>query len=140
MIVAIGNDHAGTQLKTKIIERLKQKGFQVINFGTDLDESVDYPDFAHPVAQSIQNKEADFAIVICGSGNGVNMVVNKYSEVRSALCWNTEIAALSRQHNNANIIAVPARFVSDDLALAMVDTFLSTEFEGGRHQLRVSKI
>lgn len=140
MIVAIGNDHAGTQLKTKIIERLKQKGFQVINFGTDLDESVDYPDFAHPVAQSIQNKEADFAIVICGSGNGVNMVVNKYSEVRSALCWNTEIATLSRQHNNANIIAVPARFVSDDLALAMVDTFLSTEFEGGRHQLRVSKI
>lgn len=140
MIVAIGNDHAGTQLKTKIIERLKQKGFQVINFGTDLDESVDYPDFAHPVAQSIQNKEADFAIVICGSGNGVNMVVNKYSEVRSALCWNTEIAALSRQHNNANIIAVPARFVSDDLTLAMVDTFLSTEFEGGRHQLRVSKI
>lgn len=140
MIVAIGNDHAGTQLKTKIIERLKQKGFQVINFGTDLDESVDYPDFAHPVAQSIQNKEADFAIVICGSGNGVNMVVNKYNEVRSALCWNTEIAALSRQHNNANIIAVPARFVSDDLALAMVDTFLSTEFEGGRHQLRVSKI
>lgn len=140
MIVAIGNDHAGTQLKTKITERLKQKGFQVINFGTDLDESVDYPDFAHPVAQSIQNKEADFAIVICGSGNGVNMVVNKYREVRSALCWNTEIAALSRQHNNANIIAVPARFVSDDLALAMVDTFLSTEFEGGRHQLRVSKI
>jgi len=140
MIVAIGNDHAGTQLKTKIIERLKQKGFQVSNFGTDLDESVDYPDFAHPVAQSIQNKEADFAIVVCGSGNGVNMVVNKYSDVRSALCWNTEIAALARQHNNANIIAVPARFVSDDLALAMVDTFLSTEFEGGRHQLRVSKI
>jgi ribose 5-phosphate isomerase B len=140
MIVAIGNDHAGTQLKTKIIERLKQKGFQVINFGTDLDESVDYPDFAHPVAQSIQNKEADFAIVVCGSGNGVNIVVNKYSDVRSALCWNTEIAALARQHNNANIIAVPARFVSDDLALAMVDTFLSTEFEGGRHQLRVSKI
>jgi ribose 5-phosphate isomerase B len=140
MIVAIGNDHAGTQLKTKIIERLKQKGFQVINFGTDLDDSVDYPDFAHPVAQSIQNKEADFAIVVCGSGNGVNMVVNKYSDVRSALCWNTEIAALARQHNNANIIAVPARFVSDDLALAMVDTFLSTEFEGGRHQLRVSKI
>ena len=140
MIVASGNDHAGTQLKTKIIERLKQKGFQVINFGTDLDDSVDYPDFAHPVAQSIQNKEADFAIVVCGSGNGVNMVVNKYSDVRSALCWNTEIAALARQHNNANIIAVPARFVSDDLALAMVDTFLSTEFEGGRHQLRVSKI
>ena len=140
MIVAIGNDHAGTQLKTKIIERLKQKGFQVINFGTDLDESVDYPDFAHPVAQSIQNKEADFAIVVCGSGNGVNMVVNKYSDVRSALCWNTEIAALARQHNNANIIAVPARFVSDDLALAIVDTFFSTEFEGGRHQLRVSKI
>lgn len=140
MIVAIGNDHAGTQLKTKIIERLKQKGFQVINFGTDLDESVDYPDFAHPVAQSIQNKEADFAIVVCGSGNGVNIVVNKYSDVRSALCWNTEIAALARQHNNANIIAVPARFVSDDLALAMVETFLSTEFEGGRHQLRVSKI
>ena len=140
MIVAIGNDHAGTQLKTKIIELLKQKGFQVINFGTDLDDSVDYPDFANPVAQSIQNKEADFAIVVCGSGNGVNMVVNKYSDVRSALCWNTEIAALARQHNNANIIAVPARFVSDDLALAMVDTFLSTEFEGGRHQLRVSKI
>ena len=140
MIVAIGNDHAGTQLKTKIIERLKQKGFQVINFGTDLDDSVYYPDFAHPVAQSIQNKEADFAIVVCGSGNGVNMVVNKYSDVRYALCWNTEIAALARQHNNANIIAVPARFVSDDLALAMVDTFLSTEFEGGRHQLRVSKI
>lgn len=111
-----------------------------MNYGTDQNESVDYPDFAHPVGKSIQENKVDLAIVICGSGNGVNMVVNKYPKVRSALCWNTELAALARSHNNANILAIPARFVSVEVAIEMVNTFLTTPFEGGRHQNRVEKI
>jgi len=140
MKLAIGNDHAGADLKKKIVDLLEEQKIEVINYGTDQNESVDYPDFAHPVGVSIQENKADLAIVICGSGNGVNMVVNKYSKVRSALCWNNELAALARSHNNANILAIPARFVSDEVAIEMVDTFLTTPFEGGRHQNRVEKI
>jgi ribose 5-phosphate isomerase B len=140
MKLAIGNDHAGSDLKKKIVNLLKDQNIEVINYGTDQNESVDYPDFAHPVGRSIQENKVDLAIVICGSGNGVNMVVNKYSKVRSALCWNTELAALARSHNNANILAIPARFVSEEVAIEMVDTFLTTPFEGGRHQNRVEKI
>ena len=140
MKLAIGNDHAGSDLKKKIVNLLKDQNIEVINYGTDQNESVDYPDFAHPVGRSIQENKVDLAIVICGSGNGVNMVVNKYSKVRSALCWNTELAGLARRHNNANILAIPARFVSEEVAMEMVNTFLTTPFEGGRHQNRVEKI
>jgi ribose 5-phosphate isomerase B len=140
MKLAIGNDHAGSDLKKKIVNLLKDQNIEVVNYGTDQNESVDYPDFAHPVGKSIQENKVDLAIVICGSGNGVNMVVNKYSKVRSALCWNTELAGLARSHNNANILAIPARFVSEEVAMEMVNTFLTTPFEGGRHQNRVEKI
>ena len=140
MKLAIGNDHAGSDLKKKIVNLLKDQNIEVINYGTDQNESVDYPDFAHPVGRSIQENKVDLAIVICGSGNGVNMVVNKYSKVRSALCWNTELAGLARSHNNANILAIPARFGSEEVAMEMVNTFLTTPFEGGRHQNRVEKI
>jgi ribose 5-phosphate isomerase B len=140
MKLAIGNDHAGSDLKKKIVNLLKDQNIEVVNYGTDQNESVDYPDFAHPVGKAIQENKVDLAIVICGSGNGVNMVVNKYSKVRSALCWNTELAALARSHNNANILAIPARFVSEEVAIEMVNTFLTTTFEGGRHQNRVEKI
>ena len=140
MKLAIGNDHAGSDLKKKIVNLLKDQNIEVINYGTDQNESVDYPDFAHPVGRSIQENKVDLAIVICGSGNGVNMVVNKYSKVRSALCWNTELAGLARSHNNANILAIPARFVSEEVAIEIVNTFLTTSFEGGRHQNRVEKI
>ena len=140
MKLAIGNDHAGSDLKKKIVNLLEDQNIEVVNYGTDQNESVDYPDFAHPVGNSIQKNKVDIAIVICGSGNGVNMVVNKYSKVRSALCWNTELAALARSHNNANILAIPARFVSEEVAIEMVNTFLTTSFEGGRHQNRVEKI
>lgn len=140
MKLAIGNDHAGSDLKKKIVALLEDKNIEVVNYGTDQNESVDYPDFAHPVGKSIQENKVDLAIVICGSGNGVNMVVNKYSKVRSALCWNTDLAALARSHNNANILAIPARFVSEEVAIEMVNTFLTTPFEGGRHQNRVEKI
>ena len=140
MKLAIGNDHAGSDLKKKIVNLLQAQNIEVVNYGTDQNESVDYPDFAHPVGKSIQENKVDLAIVICGSGNGVNMVVNKYPKVRSALCWNTELAALARSHNNANILAIPARFVSEEVAIEMVNTFLTTPFEGGRHQNRVTKI
>ena len=140
MKLAIGNDHAGSDLKKKIVNLLEAQNIEVVNYGTDQNESVDYPDFAHPVGKSIQENKVDLAIVICGSGNGVNMVVNKYPKVRSALCWNTELAALARSHNNANILAIPARFVSEEVAIKMVNTFLTTLFEGGRHQNRVEKI
>jgi ribose 5-phosphate isomerase B len=140
MKLAIGNDHAGSDIKKKIVNLLQAQNIEVVNYGTDQNESVDYPDFAHPVGKSIQENKVDLAIVICGSGNGVNMVVNKYPKVRSALCWNTELAALARSHNNANILAIPARFVSEEVAIEMVNTFLTTLFEGGRHQNRVEKI
>lgn len=140
MKVSIGNDHAGTDYKFDIIKHLKTKGYIINNHGTNAGDSVDYPDFVHPVAHDITNKTSDFGIIICGSGNGANMTANKHQNVRSALCWNKEIAALARQHNNANILSIPSRFTSLPQALEMVDTFLNTDFEGGRHEKRIKKI
>ena len=140
MKIAIGNDHAGSDYKHTIVDHLKSKGHEVLNFGTDTLDSVDYPDFGHQVAQAVQNGEADYGIVICGSGNGIAMSVNKHQKVRAALCWMKEIAVLAREHNDANILSIPARYTSKQQAIAMVDAFLGTAFEGGRHQRRVDKI
>jgi ribose 5-phosphate isomerase B len=140
MKIAIGNDHAGTAYKNAIISALESKGHELINHGTNSDESVDYPDFGHLVAQSVTKGEALFGIVICGSGNGIAMTVNKHAGARAALCWTKEIAVLARQHNDANIISIPARFTSINQAVEMVEAFLETAFEGGRHQNRVAKI
>ncbi|MFC2579288.1 MAG: ribose 5-phosphate isomerase B [Bacteroidota bacterium] len=140
MSIGVASDHAGYELKTKVIKYLKSKGCVVHDFGTDSAESVDYPDYAHKLASAVESGSCQFGIAICGSGNGVNMTVNHHRKVRGALCWTPEIAALARQHNNANIISLPARFIEASIALQMVDVFLSTDFEGGRHQRRVEKI
>jgi ribose 5-phosphate isomerase B len=140
MKIAIGNDHAGPEYKLAIVEMLKNAGHEVINHGTDSSDSVDYPDFGHPVALDVVKGNADFGIVICGSGNGINMTVNKHQGIRAALCWTKEIAELARQHNDANIISIPARYTAIKQAVEMVEVFLKTDFEGGRHQNRVDKI
>ncbi len=140
MKIAIGCDHAGFPYKTPIVKFLEKDGYEVIDYGTDSLDSVDYPDFVHPVASMVDAGEADKGILICGSGNGVCMTGNKHEGVRAALSWKREIAALARQHNDANVICIPARFVSKRLAVDMVKIFLTTEFEGGRHQRRVNKI
>jgi ribose 5-phosphate isomerase B len=140
MKISIGNDHAGPDYKHAIVEMLIAKGYEVTNYGTDSVASVDYPDFAHKVATDVSGGKADFGIIICGSGNGIAMTANKHAKVRAALCWMKEIAALARQHNDANIISIPARYTSIPQAVEMVNTFLNTEFEGGRHQKRVDKI
>ncbi len=140
MKISIGNDHAGPDYKKAIVTMLQAKGHEVTNYGTDTTESVDYPDFGHAVAKDVSEGKADLGIVICGSGNGIAMTVNKHAKVRAALCWTKEIAALARLHNDANIISIPARYTSIQQAIEMVETFLSTEFEGGRHQTRVNKI
>lgn len=140
MKISIGADHAGFDLKETIRELLKQKGHEVKDFGAYSEESVDYPDFAHPVAEAVESGEANLGIVICGSGNGINMAVNKHQGIRSALCWLPELASLARQHNNANVLALPARFISEDVAMACVNAFLEADFEGGRHERRVNKI
>ena len=140
MNISIGNDHAGTDYKFRIIEFLKSKNIEVTNYGTDTDSSVDYPDFVHPVAKDVVSKKAKYGILLCGSANGVAMTANKYKEVRAGLCWSKEIVELIRQHNNANILCIPARYTSIPQALKMVEIFLETEFEGGRHQNRVNKI
>jgi ribose 5-phosphate isomerase B len=140
MKISIGNDHAGPDYKHAIVEMLIAKGHEVTNYGTDSVDSVDYPDFGHKVATDVSEGKADFGIIICGSGNGIAMTANKHAKVRAALCWMKEIAALARQHNDANIISIPARYTSIPQAVEMVDTFLNTEFEGGRHQNRVDKI
>lgn len=139
MKIAIGGDHAGYAYK----EQIKQKlvgDHEIIDFGTDSIESTDYPDYAHPLATSVEEKDADFGILICGSGNGVCMTANKHQDVRAALCWNGQIAFLARRHNNANVICIPARFVAFELALEMIEVFLNTAFEAGRHNRRVEKI
>ena len=140
MKISIGNDHAGPEYKKAIIEMLKANGYKVTNYGTDSGDSVDYPDFAHPVALDVESKRVDFGIINCGSGNGNSISANKHQGIRAALCWTKEIAVLARQHNDANIISIPARFTSIPQALEMVQTFLNTDFEGGRHQNRVNKI
>lgn len=140
MKISIGSDHAGFDYKEVIIKFLEEKSFTVQDFGTHSSESVDYPDFAHPVSKEVNDNEDTMGILICGSGNGVSIAANKHSNVRAALCWNEEISSLARLHNNANICSLPARFIDLDTAKKIVETFLTTEFEGGRHQRRVGKI
>lgn len=138
--VAIGCDHAGFIYKEDIISFLEGKGLAFKDFGTHSLESVDYPDFAHPVAEAVANKEMAFGILLCGSANGVAITANKHQKIRAAICWGEELAELARKHNDANIICIPARFVSEGDTERMVDIFLHTEFEGGRHERRVEKI
>ena len=140
MKIAIGGDHAGFSYKKNIIKYLEEKGHEVTDYGTNSLESTDYPDYAHPLSDSIENKTNELGILICGSGNGVCMTANKHQQVRAALCWNTQVAFLSRLHNDANVICVPARFVALELAYEMVDMFVNTKFEAGRHERRVNKI
>lgn len=140
MRISIGSDHAGFGLKQVVVEHLREQGHLVTDAGTMKSESTDYPDYAHVVAEGVEKGTTEFGIVICGSGNGVNITANKHHGVRSALAWNEEVARLSREHNDANVLALPARYVDDALAIRMVDVFLDTHFEGGRHQRRVEKI
>jgi ribose 5-phosphate isomerase B len=138
--IALGCDHAGFILKNPILNHLREKGYDVLDFGTNSDASADYADFAHPTASAVENGKADLGVLICGSGNGIAITANKHQQIRCALCWLPEIASLARQHNDANMIALPARFVSLESALEMVDIFIATAFEGGRHAKRVSKM
>ncbi|WP_317899137.1 ribose 5-phosphate isomerase B [Aurantibacillus circumpalustris] len=138
--VAIGSDHAGFKLKEYLLELLKAKGVTVMDKGCYSEDRADYPDYGHSVAIAVLNKEVTFGILMCGSGNGINMSANKHKGIRAALCWNSEIASLARQHNDANILVLPARYVSKDEAIKCVDVFLSEKFEGGRHQTRIDKI
>jgi len=138
--IAIGADHAGFELKEQLIEYLKSKEIAVDDKGCYSLERADYPDYGHAVANAVINKEADFGILMCGSGNGINITANKHKGIRAALCWNAEIAALARQHNDANILVLPARYISVEEAYKCVDAFLTEKFEGGRHQARVEKI
>ncbi len=140
MKIAIGSDHAGFELKEFLKNYLLSKNYEVLDKGTNSSESVDYPDFGHAVACSVKNHEVDFGIVICGSGNGINMSVNKHKGIRGALCWTPEIARLAKQHNNANIIALPGRFINKETAIQIVNAYLSAQFEGGRHQKRIDKL
>ncbi len=140
MKLSIGSDHAGYQYKELISNMLKEKGILVVDKGTHTEESVDYPDYAHEVARSVESKETEFGILICGSGIGVSISANKHTGIRAALCWKVELAELSRRHNNANILCLPARFISEELAIKIVTAFLNTQFEGGRHEKRVNKI
>ena len=140
MNISIGNDHAGTDYKFRIIEFLRSKNIEVTNYGTDAISSVDYPDFVHPVAKDVESQKSTYGILICGSANGVAMTANKYANIRAGICWTNEIVSLIRQHNNANILCIPARFTKIEDVLEMVDTFLNTDFEGGRHQNRINKI
>lgn len=138
--IAIGGDHAGYEYKSKLISWLKAEGHEIKDFGTDSAESVDYPDFAHPVAIAVQSGDFDQGILICGSANGVAMAANKHAGIRAAICWTEELAELARQHNNANILCLPARFMAYEVAENATSVFMNTEFEGGRHERRVSKI
>ena len=139
-IIGIANDHAGYEYKLKIVNYLQQKGYTVKNYGADTTESVDYPDYAHTLANAVINGECELGISICGSGNGINITVNKHAGIRGALCWLPEISRLARAHNNANICSLPARFINEDTAYSIIDEFLDTPFESGRHQSRIDKI
>jgi ribose 5-phosphate isomerase B len=139
--IAVCSDHAGFELKSKVIAYLQAKNVSVLkDFGTYSPDSCDYADYAHPMATAVENGEFDYGISICGSGNGITMTLNKHQKIRAALCWENEIVALARQHNNANVLSLPARFITEQAAYEMVDTFFSTDFEGGRHQTRIDKI
>lgn len=138
--IGFASDHAGFELKKYLIDNVAVKGLSIIDYGTYSQESCDYPDFAHKLASSVENNICDFGIAICGSGNGINMTVNKHQKIRGALCWNEEIAVLARKHNNANICSLPARFIAENEALNIVNKFLNTNFDGGRHITRINKI
>ncbi len=140
MKIGISSDHAGFDLKETLKTWLTANNYTVEDFGTHGCASCDYPDFAHPLAAAVESGDCTFGVAICGSGNGINMTVNKHQGIRSALCWDTELASLAREHNNANILALPARFISQEKAVELLKTFLSTDFEGGRHQRRIDKI
>ena len=140
MKIAFGGDHAGFEYKERLIEYVKGEGYEAIDFGTHSTESTDYPDYVHPLAKAVEKGEADLGVLICGSGNGVCMTANKHQNIRAALCWNPELGALARQHNNANVLCLPSRFIDMDTARKILDLFLQAEFEGGRHQTRVDKI
>lgn len=140
MIIALGSDHAGFELKEKIKTLLTDKGFEVEDFGTFSTASVDYPDYAHPTASAVENEQAEIGILLCGSGNGVAMAANKHQGVRAGIAWTPEIATLAKQHNDANILVLPARFITEEEAYHIVNAYLDAHFEGGRHQRRVDKI
>lgn len=140
MKIAMASDHAGYELKLRVLAWLEAQGAQVKDFGCYSSESCDYPDFAHPCAEAVEKAEADYGVIICGTGNGISMTANKHQGIRAALCWDTPLAELARQHNNANMLAMPARFISEEKAMEIVRTFFSTDFEGGRHERRVAKI
>jgi ribose 5-phosphate isomerase B len=140
MIVGIANDHAGVEMKNFLMEQLKNEVKSFINFGSNISESVDYPDFAHPLSIAVEKGECDLGIAICGTGNGITMTVNKHQGIRGAVCWEPEISRLVREHNDANIVGLPARFISNEKALEIVKIFLTTGFEGGRHIRRIEKI
>ncbi len=140
MIIGLASDHAGYDLKVKVIAYLTSKGLEVKDYGTYSADSCDYADYAHQLAAAIETKELKVGLAFCGSGNGINITLNRHKEVRSAYCWQTEIAALARQHNDANICTIPARFIEEEDAFKIIDVFLATEFEGGRHQKRIEKI
>jgi ribose 5-phosphate isomerase B len=138
--IAVGADHAGFEYKTAVVDHLNKLGYQVSDFGTYSNESVDYPDFAHPTANSVQSGETSFGILVCGSANGVAITANKHAKIRAAICWQKEIAELARKHNNANVLCIPARFISLPGAFEIVEAFINTSFEGGRHETRVNKM
>lgn len=139
-MIGIASDHAGYQMKEELKVFLSEQGYQVKDFGTNSEESMDYPDVAHPLANSVESGECEFGIALCGSGNGISMTLNKHQQIRAALCWNSELAALAKQHNNANILSLPARFISLEEAKNIVRSYIDATFEGGRHQRRVEKI
>lgn len=139
-LIAFASDHAGYPLKQELIKYVESKGYSVKDFGTYSEESCDYPDFAHPAALAVENGECDFGIAMCGSGNGIQMTLNKHQGIRAALCWQPELATLAKEHNNANVLVLPARFISENLAKEIVDAYLKAKFEGGRHQRRIDKI
>ena len=138
--IAFASDHAGCELKLKLEKYVESKGYEIEDFGTDSEESCDYPDFAHPAAMAVEDGRCAFGIAMCGSGNGIQMTLNKHQGIRAALCWLPELAALAKQHNNANILVLPARFISYEEAVKIVDAYLDAKFEGGRHQRRIDKI
>ena len=138
--VGMASDHAGFQMKEYLKSLLHDKGYEVVDFGAYSSDSMDYPDTAHPLARAVENKEVDFGIAMCGSGNGISMTLNKHQGIRAALCWTPELGALAKQHNNANIISLPARFITEEMARDIVKAYITAEFEGGRHQRRIDKI
>ena len=140
MKLAIASDHAGFKMKQKVKKYLIEKGYEIKDFGTDTEESIDYPEFGHLVAEAIEKKEYDLGITICGTGNGISMTANKHQGIRSAICWSEEISKLARAHNNANICSLPGRFLSIEESIVIIETFIRTEFEGGRHERRIKKI